>query len=108
MAGASILLAPAPQEPFGLSVVEAMARGVPVVAAAGGGHLETAGRARPDCLFPPGNVAAAANRLATLGDDRQLRRSCGDDLRSYQRTHLSIEAHVDRLLAVYGDPIPAR
>ena len=40
---AAILLAPAPAEPFGLAVVEAMAAGVPVVASAAGGHLETVG-----------------------------------------------------------------
>src|SRR3954447_16141430 len=44
LARAGILLAAAPAEPFGLSVVEAMAAGVPVVATAAGGHLETIGK----------------------------------------------------------------
>ncbi len=39
----AIFLAPAPAEPFGLAVVEAMAHGLPVVAAAGGAHPETVG-----------------------------------------------------------------
>ena len=49
---AAVLLAPAPAEPFGLSVAEAMAFGVPVVAARGGAHPETLG---PDGrYFEPG------------------------------------------------------
>ena len=68
LAGASILLAPAPAEPFGLSVVEAMSHGLAVVAAAGGAHLETVGDA--GVLFAPGDVTAAATALAGLADDR--------------------------------------
>jgi glycosyltransferase involved in cell wall biosynthesis len=103
MARAGILLATAPAEPFGLTVVEAMACGLPVVAAAGGAHLETAGAAVPESLFPPGDAAAAAERLVRLADDAELRRAEGQRLRDHQRAHLSIDTHVDRLLAVYED-----
>ena len=47
----SVVLAPAPEEPFGLSVVEAMAHGVPVVAADGGAHPRRS--ASPICCSPP-------------------------------------------------------
>ena len=43
MRAAGVLLAPRTDEAFGLSVVEAMARGLPVVAAGSGAHLETVG-----------------------------------------------------------------
>ena len=73
---ASVFLAPGHlDEPFGLSVVEAMAHGVPVVAAAGGAHRETVGE--DGLLFPPGDAPAAGAALARLGGDPGLRHTVG-------------------------------
>ncbi len=101
LAGASILLAPAPAEPFGLSVVEAMSHGLAVVAAAGGAHLETVGDA--GVLFAPGDVTAAATALAGLADDRAARRAVGEALRRRQQDRFSLARHLDRLEALYGE-----
>ncbi len=99
LAGSSVLLAPAPAEPFGLSVVEAMSHGLAVVAAAGGAHLETVGDA--GILFPPGDVPAAARALARLAADRDALRSVGTALRLRQQEHFSMALHLDRLEALY-------
>jgi len=99
---AAILLAPAPNEPFGLSVVEAMAAGVPVVAARGGGHAETVGAATDRWLFPAGASRTAARMLDALGADSAERERYGALLQSWQRTHLSVETHVDALETVYA------
>jgi glycosyltransferase involved in cell wall biosynthesis len=97
--GASIVLAPGHLDGFGLSVVEAMAHGVPVVAARGGGHLETLG---PDgLLFPPGDVGGAADALRRLADDPVLRLSVGATLRRRQQRAFSLPRHIDRLEALY-------
>ncbi len=52
-------------EPWGLSVVEALACGVPVVVSDLGGHLEILRRAAPGAgrLVPPGNAGATADVL---------------------------------------------
>ena len=63
---AAILLAPASNEPFGLAVVEAMMAGIPVVATAAGGHLETIGLVTEAPLFTPGDGRAAASALRSL------------------------------------------
>jgi glycosyltransferase involved in cell wall biosynthesis len=99
--GASVLLAPAPLEPFGLSVVEAMAHGLPVVAAAGGAHLETVGR--DGLLFPPGDPRTAAAALVRLGDGPAVRRAVGEALRRRQQDRFTLAGHVDRLEGLYRE-----
>ena len=101
LAGASILLAPAPAEPFGLSVVEAMSHGLAVVAAAGGAHLETVGDT--GVLFPPGDRDAAARGLARLAGDPADRRAVGAALRHRQQDRYSLVGHLDGLEALYAD-----
>ena len=56
MAGASAFVYPSLYEGFGLPVAQAMAAGVPVVACASGGHLETVGRL-PDLDVHRGEAA---------------------------------------------------
>lgn len=99
LAESSILLAPAPLEPFGLSVVEGMAHGLPVVAAAGGAHLETVGA--DGLLFPPGDAGAAADTLARLGADAGRRHAVGRTLRRRQQERYTLSLHVNRLECLY-------
>jgi len=100
LAASSIFLAPAPAEPFGLSVAEAMSHGLAVVAAGGGAHDETVADA--GLLFPPGDVDAAARALARLVDDPELRSSVGRALRARQHERYSLPVHLDRLDALYA------
>jgi glycosyltransferase involved in cell wall biosynthesis len=105
LANAGILFAPAPGEPFGLAVVEAMAAGIPVVASAAGGHLETLGNVSDAVLFPPGSVAGAALALRSLlrASRREL---LAEAARRYAAAYLTIAAHVDSLLATYDMVVP--
>jgi glycosyltransferase involved in cell wall biosynthesis len=105
LAGSSALLAPAPEEPFGLSVVEAMAHGLPVVAAGGGAHLETLGGDGE--LFAPGDTAAASAALVRLAEDAALRRRVGARLRHRQQRMFSLPRHVDRLEQLYHQVVGA-
>lgn len=97
---AGILLASAPAEPLGLAVLEAMAAGVPVVACASGGHLETVGRLANPPLFPAGDRVGAAGALRSLLSEAERARLSGEGRRLLARC-FSIEAHVDRLLIEY-------
>jgi len=103
LAAASILLATTPAEGFGLTVVEAMATATPVVAAAGGANVETAGGVADPALFPPGDAAACAALLRRLAHDPERRRALGARLRARYEAEYTIERHVDRLEALYAE-----
>jgi glycosyltransferase involved in cell wall biosynthesis len=90
MARASLLVAPCPVEGLGLTVLESMASGLPVVAAGSGGHLETVGAVPGAALFPPGDVAAAAGWLDELGADEHRRGTYAADLADVQRRRFTV------------------
>jgi glycosyltransferase involved in cell wall biosynthesis len=64
-------------EPFGLVALEAMACGIPVVAAAVGGLTETVADGVTGLLVPPRDEAALASALAGLLADPPRRREMG-------------------------------
>ncbi|QNG37260.1 glycosyltransferase family 4 protein [Geodermatophilaceae bacterium NBWT11] len=96
-----VLLAPALAEPCGLSILEAMSFGLPVVASASGGNPETVGTAAGATLFPAGDANAAADHLWALADDPTRRATYGRELQELQRAEFSLGVHVDRLTEVY-------
>jgi glycosyltransferase involved in cell wall biosynthesis len=101
MRSASIFLAPRPDEAFGLSVVEAMARGLPVVAAGSGAHEETVGSVPGAAMFPAGDAGAAAHLLNELAGDAQRRDAYGAALQDVQRRQFTVERQSRDTEAVY-------
>lgn len=101
MATAGLLLAPGRREGYGLTVVEAMSAGLPVIAAAGGGHLETAGLVLDAALFAPGDVSHAGRLLRELVADLPRRNRYGRALQVAQREALSLSAQAAATEAVY-------
>jgi glycosyltransferase involved in cell wall biosynthesis len=84
-AGADLLVLPSRAETYGMVVTEALARGIPVLAAEVGGVPEALGRspggALPGLLVPPGDPAALAAALRRWLNEPELRR----DLRAAAR-----------------------
>lgn len=97
---ASVLVAPTPREGLGLAVLEAMAVGTPVLAAAGGGHLESVGPVDGAQLFAPGDVAEAGARLSAMIADREAREAYGRVLRARQQEFFSVPAQTAATIAV--------
>lgn len=98
---ASLLIAPAVGEPFGLTVAEAMSFGVPVIACASGGHLETLGRVQDAALFPENDSLACAMQIDRLTADPIRRAELSKAQSSHQVAHLSIHSMADRLEDIY-------
>jgi len=101
MGRSGLLIAPCPIEGFGLSLLEAMASGLPVVAAGAAGHLDTLSGLDPRALFPPDDVAAGAASLRSLAHDEAGRRALADAALERQRRQFSLEAQADATDAVY-------
>lgn len=92
-------------EPMGQVVLEGMAAGVPVVAAAAGGPLELIEDGVSGLLYNPGDAAALAECLARLCGSSDLRRELGSQARSraaeftYDRIIPRWEQELGRVLA---------
>lgn len=98
---AGLLLAPCGVEGLGLTVLEAMAVGLPVVACGAGGHLETVGETPGGALYAPGDLEDGAQLVGALVEDEDRRAAYGGRLRSTQMTMFTVESQVRATDAVY-------
>ena len=80
-AGALVQLMPSRFEGFGMVAAEAMAAGVPLVAAAAGSLPEVVDAPRGGRLVPAGDAAALAAAVARLLDDPRERAELSDSAR---------------------------
>jgi len=99
LAGAAALLMPSRYHEFSpYSALEAMAAGVPVVAARMGGLPELVGEER--CI-PPNDPEALAEHLGALWENPAARREAGEALQARAREHHSEDRYLRELLALY-------
>jgi glycosyltransferase involved in cell wall biosynthesis len=92
-------------EPFGQVVVEGMAAGLPVIAAADGGPVEIIDDGRDGLLTPPGDVDALADALRSLRDNPARRARLGAAART-SSSRFSPEAAAQTLSTMYARVAP--
>ena len=98
-AASSVYMATSPHETFGLSPLEAMACGTPVLAADGGGVREHVMSSGAGAIFVPGDAADLAEQaIALLGDDLAAH---GARARAFAKREHSWESVFDRVFALY-------
>jgi glycosyltransferase involved in cell wall biosynthesis len=90
-------------ELLGLSLLEAMASGTPVIATNVGGLPEAVADGQTGFVVEPGNIAEMRARLEQLLDDDQLVSDMGNRARQHVVEHFTWDKCADRCLAVYED-----
>jgi glycosyltransferase involved in cell wall biosynthesis len=97
----SVFVQPSLQEAFGITVLEAMACGIPVIASAVGGLPEIVEDGRTGFLVPPGHAAALAEKIARLIRDPNENGRQGAASRARAATHFSAGQMVRSIHDVY-------
>jgi len=100
---ASISVLPSYYETFGLSALEPMAYGVPVVATRAGGLVEVIEDGTTGLLVAPGDADALARAIIDLLSKPMRRAEMGRAGRKLVRERFGIEHNVERTLAVYKE-----
>jgi glycosyltransferase involved in cell wall biosynthesis len=90
-------------EAFGMTLIEAMACGVPVAASRGGGASEVVDDGVNGLLHEPGNGAELLESVTRLLDDQPLRTRLGRAALQKVDAHYRPAAMIARLEAVYDD-----
>lgn len=105
---ADLLVAAPWYEPFGLTPLEAMACGVPVVGTAVGGIRDTVVDGTTGDLVPARDPQALATAIQRLLDDRIRRFRYATAARERVRSHYSWAVTAERLAEVYGEVAAVR
>ncbi|MFF7945534.1 glycosyltransferase family 4 protein [Streptomyces griseorubiginosus] len=95
-------------EAFGLVVVEAMAAGVPVVAAGHGAFVELVDDGVTGLLHEPGESASLASRIRRIATEPDRNREMGEAARRRYEQGFSPAVGLDRLVEEYRTAIAGR
>lgn len=88
-------------EQFPISLVEAMAAGLPVAAPVVGDVAEMVAEANQEFVVPPGNEPALRHALTALAEDPALRKRLGEANRIRARMEYDETAMIERYKALY-------
>jgi glycosyltransferase involved in cell wall biosynthesis len=108
MRALDVLLLPSREEPFGRSLIEAMALGVPVLATNLGGPPEIIEDGREGYLLPPLEPDAWAGAIRAIAETPALGLEMGRAGRRRVEQAFTVERHVGAILAAYRSAIAAQ
>lgn len=95
---------PVEPEPFGLTLAEALAAGLPVITTYGGGAQHIVAEAG-GILVPPNQPETLAQVLRNLAENPEERMQRGYCARAYATENLDVEPYIQRLACIYGNVI---
>jgi mannosyltransferase len=97
----SLLVAPQRWEGFGLTPLEAMASGVPVVAADVGAFSELVVEGSTGTIIPPGNLEAMVGAVRPYMADETMRSARAAAALGHVRRNHPLQREADDIIAVY-------
>ncbi len=95
-----VFVNPALTEPFGLTLIEAAASGVPIVATEDGGPGDIIGNCDNGTLIDPLDSESIAAALVAMLEDPQERQNRADNGQIGVRKHYAWQAHAERYLGI--------
>lgn len=102
LSGLDLVALPSNEESLPLSLLEAMAAGLPVVATTAGGIPECVAHGETGTLVPPADAGALAEAIIPLLRDPSLRRRYGEAGRRRVRKHFSPDVQTARIESVFA------
>lgn len=99
---ARVYVQPSREEPFGMSALEAMATGLPVVATRSGGLVEVVADGVTGILVPPNDARALADAIVRVLTDTALADAYATAGRTRAREQFTLARTVDDMQAVYA------
>ncbi len=95
-------------EPFGMTILEAMACARPVIVSYAGGAAELIQPGVDALAFPPGQSQALAERLRCLLGDSELRRRLGREARNSGERRFALDRMTEHFIQAYAQLAPPR
>lgn len=108
MAAADVVVSTSTREGLGLTLLEALTVGTPVVATAVGGVVDVLDGGDAGILVPSEDVAALTAAIDTVLDDPRLREQLVARGRAHAAANFGLEAMVDGYLAAYATAVSRR
>ncbi len=99
-ASGGVFVNPALTEPFGLTLIEAAASGLPIVATEDGGPQDIIGNCNNGFLINPLEASSISDAILKLLQDKKLWQQCVDKGLMGVREHYSWDAHAERYLTL--------
>jgi len=99
-ASGGVFVNPALTEPFGLTLIEAAASGLPIVATEDGGPRDIIGNCKNGFLINPLETSSISDSILRLLEDKKLWQQCVDEGLKGVREHYSWDAHAERYLSL--------